>query len=248
VIRAGVCFLLAAAVGGFTGARSFTAAARADAGLRAKEPGRMQTQTSQPGPWRSLFDGKTTGGWRGFRQKVMPAGWKAIDGTLTRDGSAGDIVSLDEFSNFELAVDWKIAAGANSGIFYRVVEDDRDQEMWMAAPEYQVIDDLGYKGPLKPTQKTGANYDLHPPSLNAVRPAGEWNTTRIVVNGAHVEHWLNGKKVVEYELWSGDWEKLVAASKFKDHPRYARARTGRIGLQDHGDWVAYRNIRIRELR
>ena len=208
----------------------------------------MQTQTSQPGPWRSLFDGKTTAGWRGFRQKGMPAGWKAIDGALTRDSAASDIVSLEEFSNFELTVDWKIAPGANSGIFYRVVEDDRDQEMWMAAPEYQVIDDIGYKGPLKPTQKTGANYDLHPPSQNAVRPAGDWNTTRIVVNGAHVEHWLNEKQVVEYELWSGAWEKLVSASKFKDHPRYARARTGRIGLQDHGDWVAYRNIRIRELR
>jgi len=208
----------------------------------------MQTPTSQPGPWRPLFDGKTTAGWRGFRQKVMPAGWKAIDGALTRDSAATDIVSLEEFSNFELTIEWKIAAGANSGIFYRVVEDDRDQEMWMAGPEYQVIDDLGYQGPLKPTQKTGANYDLHPPSQNAVRPAGEWNTTRIVVNGAHVEHWLNERQVVEYELWSEAWEKLVAASKFKDHPRYARARSGRIGLQDHGDWVAYRNIRIRELR
>jgi len=208
----------------------------------------MPIQTLQPGAWRSLFDGRTTTGWRGFRQKVMPPGWKAIDGALTRDSAAGDIVSLDEFSNFELTIDWKIAPGANSGIFYRVVEDDRDPEMWMAGPEYQVIDDIGYKEPLKPTQKTGANYDLHPPSQNAVRPAGEWNTTRIVVNGAHVEHWLNGKKVVEYELWSADWEKLVAASKFKDHPRYARARSGRIGLQDHGDWVAYRNIRIRELQ
>jgi hypothetical protein len=206
-----------------------------------------QAQPHQPGAWQALFDGTTTAGWHGYNQKTMPDGWKVVDGAFTRVGKGGDIVSDREFANFELVVDWKIAAKGNSGIFYRVVEHPDDTEMWMAAPEYQLIDDAGYPGPLKPTQKTAANYDLQPPGVDATRPAGEWNTTRILVDGAHVEHWLNGKQIVVYDLWTDEWNKLVAVSKFKDHPRYARAKSGRIGIQDHGDPAAFRSIRIREL-
>src|SRR5258708_7111932 len=202
---------------------------------------------SGEGGWKSLFDGKTTAGWRGYRQKTLPDGWQVVDGALTRVGKGGDIVSDGEFENFELTLDWKIAPGGNSGIFYRVVEHDEDTEMWMAAPEYQLIDDTGYPGKLKPTQKTAANYDLQPPGVDATRPAGSWNSTRILVNGSHVEHWLNGQLIVAYELWSDEWNRLVAQSKFKDHPRYARARKGRIGIQDHGAAASFRNIRIREL-
>jgi hypothetical protein len=202
-----------------------------------------------PKPWRSLFDGKTTAGWRGFKQQQLPDGWQAIDGALARTGKAGDIVSIDEFDDFELTIDWKIAPGANSGIFYRVVENDEDPDMWMVAPEYQIIDDKGYKGgPLKPTQLTAANYDLQPPGRDATKPAGAWNTTRILVDGSHVEHWLNGVAIVKYDLWTDEWKALVAKSKFKDHPRYAQARKGHIGIQDHGDQAAFRNIRIRPLR
>jgi len=201
-----------------------------------------------PGPWQPLFDGRTTAGWRGWRQRTLPAGWKVMDGALTRADKGGDIVSLREFADFELEVEWKIAPKANSGLFYRVVEHPEDTEMWMAAPEYQIIDDAGYPSPLKPTQKTAANYDLQPPGVDATKPAGEWNATRILVNGAHVEHWLNGKQIVAYELWSDDWLRLVAVSKFKDHPRYARATSGRIGIQDHGDSIAFRSIRIREFK
>ena len=197
--------------------------------------------------WRSLFDGKTTAGWRGFKQQQMPDGWTVVDGALTRGGKAGDIVSIDEFEDFELTIDWKIAPEANSGIFYRVVENAADPLMWMVAPEYQLIDDKGYKGPLKPTQKTAANYDLQPPGRDATKRPGSWNTTRIVVDGSHVEHWLNGVAIVKYDLWTDEWKTLVAQSKFKDHPRYAQARRGHIGIQDHGDWAAFRNIRIREL-
>jgi hypothetical protein len=220
--------------------------------LAATAPTATRGQTSTKGSagngWKDLFDGKSTAGWRGFRQTVMPEGWKVVDGALTRVAKAGDLVSLDEFDNFELVAEWKIAPGANSGIFYRVVENESDAEMWMCAPEYQIIDDAGYKGPLKPTQKTAANYDLNPPGQDATRPAGSWNTTRILVNGSHVEHWLNGVLIVSYDLWTDGWSKLVAASKFADHPRYARARRGRIGIQDHGDWVAFRSIRIREIQ
>ena len=194
-----------------------------------------------------LFDGKTTAGWHGYKQKTMPEGWQVVDGTLTRVGKGGDIVSDQEFENFELTLEWKIAPGGNSGVFYRVVERDEDTEMWMAAPDDQLIDDTGYPGTLKPTQKTAANYDLQPPGRDATRPAGSWNTTRILVNGSHVEHWLNGQLIVSYDLWTDEWTRLVAVSKFKDHPHYARARKGRIGLQDHGDAASFRNIRIREL-
>ena len=196
--------------------------------------------------WRVLFDGKTTGGWRGFRRQTLPGGWRAVDGTLTRVGEAGDIVTVDQFGDFELTLEWRVGANGNTGVFYRVVEDD--DVMWHVAPEYQIIDNAYNKEPLKPTQHTGANYDLHPPSRDVTKPIGSWNETRLLVRGAHVEHWLNGVKVVEYELWTPDWERRVAGSKFKGYPKYARARRGHIGLQDHGDLVAFRNIRIREIR
>ena len=204
--------------------------------------------SGQTSAWRPLFDGKSTAGWRGYKQQQMPAGWSVIDGALTRGGKAGDIVSVDQFGDFELTLEWKIAPGANSGLFYRVVETPDDGPMWQVAPEYQLIDDRGYKGPLKDTQKTAANYDLQPPARDATKPAGEWNITRIVVNGSRVEHWLNGVAIVKYELWTDEWKALVAKSKFKDYPQYARARRGHIGIQDHGDWAAFRNIRIREFR
>jgi hypothetical protein len=132
------------------------------------------------------------------------------------------------------------------GVFYRVTEEA--DVIWHAAPEMQIIDDAGYKDPLKPAQKSGANYDLHAPAQAVTRPAGSWNESRLLVRGSHVEHWLNGVRVVEYELGSADWEQRVKASKFNQYPRYGRARRGHIGLQDHGDGVAYRNVRIREFK
>jgi hypothetical protein len=197
------------------------------------------------GGWRSLFDGKTTAGWRGYRQKTMPDGWTVVDGTLTRSGKGGDIVSVDQFGDFELEIEWKIAPGGNSGVFYRVPEEDA--VIWHDAPEMQLIDDAGYKGPLKATQKAGANYDLNPPLRDVTRPAGSWNESRIIARGNHVEHWLNGTKIVEYELESADWKERVKASKFAEYPNYGRARRGHIAIQDHGDAVAFRKIRIRQL-
>ena len=202
----------------------------------------LGAQSSPQG--RSLFDGKTTNGWRGFRQPAMPEGWKVVDGALTRVSKSTDIVTVDEFGDFELTLEWKLPPNGNSGIFYRVTEDDA--VMWHVAPEFQLIDNA-YKEPLKPVQLAGANYDLHPPSRDVTRPIGSWNEARVIARGAHVEHWVNGVKVVEYELWTSAWERQVRGSKFKDYPRYARARRGHIGLQDHDDRVQFRNIRIREL-
>lgn len=195
--------------------------------------------------WRLLFDGRTTAGWRGFRKQTLPGGWQAIDGALTRVGEAGDIVTVDEFGDFELTLEWKLAPNGNSGVFYRVTEDD--DVMWHVAPEYQIIDNAYNSEPLKPAQHAGANYDLHPPSRDVTKPIGTWNQTRLLVRGAHVEHWLNDVKVVEYELWTPDWERRVQGSKFKDYPNYGRARRGHIGLQDHGDRAAYRQIKIRPI-
>lgn len=201
-------------------------------------------QTTSAG-WRSLFDGKTTVGWRGYRQTTMPDGWAVVDGALTRVGKGGDIVTVDQFGDFELSLEWKVSPGANSGVFFRVVEDD--PVMWHLAPEIQIIDNA-YKGGLKPEQTAGSNYDLHAPTRDVTRPPGSWNELRLLVNGDRVEQWVNGTKVVEYEIGSEDWTRRVQASKFREYASYGRARRGHIGLQDHGAQVAYRNIRIRELR
>ena len=203
------------------------------------------TPAERSAGWRLLFDGRTTAGWRGFRMDSMPSGWQAVDGALTRVGPGGDIITRQAFRNFELALEWTVAPGGNSGIFYRASEDD--EAIYWTAPEMQVLDDAGHDDGQSRLTAAGANYGLDPAPTGVVRPAGEWNQVRLVVNGAHVEHWLNGTKVVDYELGSPAWEAKVQASKFAPHPHYGRNAEGYIGLQDHGDWVAYRNIKIRVL-
>lgn len=202
------------------------------------------TAAAQSG-WRSLFDGRTTAGWRGFRMDTVPAGWQVVDGALTRVGGGGDIITTDQFANFELELEWNVAAGGNSGIMFRVTEDS--DATYKSGPEMQVLDDAAHRDGQSRLTAAGANYGLDAAPAGVVEPAGEWNAVRLVVNGAHVEHWLNGVKVVEYELWSPEWEAKVAATKFAQWPGYGRARSGHIALQDHGDRVAYRNIRIRVL-
>ncbi|HEX6559836.1 MAG TPA: DUF1080 domain-containing protein [Longimicrobiales bacterium] len=196
--------------------------------------------------WIALFDGHSTAAWRGYNKPALPAGWQVVAGALTRVAEAGDIVSKDNFDNFELELEWKIAKGSNSGIFFHVQEDSA-LAMYMSGPEMQVLDNKVHQDGLEPRTSAGSNYALHAPVRDVTKPVGEWNKVRIIVNGPHVEHWLNGVKIVEYELWSDDWKQRVAESKFKAWPAYGIARTGHIGLQDHGDWVAYRNIRIRPI-
>ncbi len=201
--------------------------------------------TPTSGEWTSLLDSAATG-WRGYQKPALPDGWKVVDGALTRVAGSGDIVyGTEEFGDFELELEWKIAEGGNSGIFFRAGETA--ERMYHSAPEMQVLDNV--KGADNATELTlaGANYGLHPSPRDAAKPAGEWNQVRLVAKGSHIEHWLNGRKVVEYELGSPDWEARVQASKFKEWPLYGRAPKGLLGLQDHGDWVAYRNIRIRPL-
>ena len=195
--------------------------------------------------WRLLFDGRTTAGWRGYQKQEMPAGWQVVDGALTRVGEAGDIITVDQFADFELALEWKILAGGNSGIFYRVTEEG--EYGYYSGPEMQVLDDAAHADGKSRLTSAGSAYGLYAAPAGVVRPAGEWNQVHIVVKGNHVEHWLNGQRVVSYELMSPEWEAKVKATKFAEWPQYGRAPRGHIALQDHGDWVAYRNIRIREM-
>ena len=195
--------------------------------------------------WRLLFDGATSAGWHLYGGGRV-VGWEIADGALVAlaQDDGHDIVTDDEFENFELVVDWKLSPRANSGIFYNVVEQGY-KVIYASGPEYQIIDDDGWPSRLEEWQHTGANYAMHPPLARAAKPVGEWNHTRIVVNLGHVEHWLNGAKTADYVMWTPEWEKLVAAGKWKDYPGYGRARKGRIGLQDHGNKVWFRNLKVR---
>jgi Domain of Unknown Function (DUF1080) len=196
--------------------------------------------------WRSLFDGHSAAAWRGFRSDHLPAGWRVVDQTLTRVGPAGDIVTREQFGDFELALEWMVRSGGNSGVFYRVSEAPGLAQVWESGPELQVLDDAGHPDGAHPETSAGSCYGLYPAPRGVARPAGEWNDVRIVVREKHVEHWLNGRKIVEYELESPEWQERVRGSKFAPMPRYGREPRGHIALQDHGDWVAYRNIRVRE--
>jgi hypothetical protein len=194
--------------------------------------------------WRLLFDGRSLAGWRSFKSEQPPSGWSIVDGVLVRTGPGGDLMTVEQFGSFELELDFKIAEGGNSGIMYRVTTEG-DAPYW-SGPEYQILDNERHRDAKNgPDRLTGANYDLIAPSPDASRPAGEWNTARIVVQGNHVEHWLNGTKVVTYEFGSPEWTRLVEESKFKAWPIYGKAQRGHLVLQDHGDQVEFRNIKIR---
>jgi hypothetical protein len=185
--------------------------------------------------------------WRGYRQDSLPGGWRFDPATreLTRAAAAGDLITRAQWSDFELELEWKVGPRGNSGIFYRANEGTT--RIYENAPEYQILDNTGHPDGRNSGTSAGANYALHAPAADVTRPVGEWNEARIVAVGAHVEHWLNGVKVVEYEMGSADWAARVQASKFAQWPTYGLATRGHIGLQDHGDVVSFRNIRIREL-
>ncbi|MEO8635941.1 MAG: DUF1080 domain-containing protein [Gemmatimonadales bacterium] len=196
--------------------------------------------------WTLLFDGSSTDAWRGYKASTLPAGWTVVDGAFTRTGAGGDIITRSEYSNFELTLEWKIASGGNSGIMYRVTEDNA--ATYESGPEMQVLDDARHPEGSSRLTAAGSCYGLYPSPAGVVKPAGEWNRVRILVAGSHVEHWLNGVKVVDYTLGNPEWLSKVASSKFAQWPGYGKAVRGHIALQDHGDAVAYRDIRIRELR
>jgi len=159
----------------------------------------------------------------------------------------GDIVTRDQFGDFELSLEWQISTGGNAGVFYRGTEEY--EHIYWSAPEYQLLDDANHADGKSRLTSAGSDYGVYASPAGHLKPVGEWNETRIVAKGSHVEHWLNGAKLLEYELGSPDWAAKVAASKFKDWPNYGKAARGHIALQgDHTGSLAFRNIRIRELK
>lgn len=194
--------------------------------------------------WRSLFDGRSLSEWRGYKSQQVPTGWSIVDGTITKVGEAEDLVSREQFGNFELSLDWKLGEGGNSGVFYRATEEY--EHIYLSGPEYQLLDDARHPDGRNRLTAAGSAYGLYAPPAGVVNPAGQWNVTRILVRGAHVEHWLNGQKVVEYELGSADWAAKVKKSKFGEWPNYGRASSGYIGIQgDHTGLLTLRNLKIR---
>lgn len=185
--------------------------------------------------------------WRGYQLDALPAGWSFDTATnvLSRTSNGGDIITREQYGDFELELEWKIDSAGNSGIFYRATEGT--EVIYMNATEMQILDNARHADGKNSLTSTGANYALYAPTAAAAKPVGEWNHVRIVADGPHVEHWLNGTKVVEYEMGSEDWAARVKDSKFAQWPAYGQSMTGHLGLQDHGDAVSFRNIRVREI-
>jgi len=196
--------------------------------------------------WIVLFDGEKVNGLRGYKQKGLPDSWVIVDGTMkTIPGHGVDLISENVYKNFELELEWKVPKGGNSGIFYFATEEGK--HIYESAPEMQVLDNIAHKDGLRDVTTAGSLYDLIAPIKNVVKTVGEFNQVRIKVQDNHVEHWLNGIKVVDYIYQSEHMKALIAKSKFKTMPLFAKASSGHIGLQgDHGE-IWYRNIRIRKL-
>ena len=204
------------------------------------------TEEEKKAGWKLLFDGKTTEGWKGYRKDAMPGGWKVVDGALVTKGKSGDICTVEEFADFELQVDWKISPGGNSGIMYRVAETKNAP--YLTGPEYQLLDDEKHGDGRNPLTSAGSIYAVYPPAKKVLKPVGEWNHTKIILKGNHIEHWLNGEKMCEAEIGSEDWNARIAKSKWAKESGYAKEPKGKIDLQDHGDAVEFKNIKILVLK
>lgn len=198
--------------------------------------------------WKLLFNGTDLSGWKGYKKDAPGAGWAVEDGVMTLTaGGAGDIMTTEQFGPFELMLEWKIAPNGNSGIIYLIREDAAADNTYNTGPEMQVLDDDGHPDGKIPSHRAGALYDIETPPAGALKPVGEWNEATVRFTGSEIEHWLNGKLVSESSYGDDAWKAKVAASKFKQWPLFGTFASGHIALQDHGDRVWYRNIRIRAL-
>ena len=197
--------------------------------------------------WVNLFDGKTLAGWKSYSGKPIGSQWVVEDGALhLTGGGGGDLVTDKEFQDFELQFQWKVSPGANSGVMYRVRLGDKAP--YLSGPEYQVLDDSKHRDGGNPKTSAAALYGLIAGSNRELKPVGEWNSSTIVLKGNHVEHWLNGRKVVETDIGTDGWNSMIADSKFKDWKQFGGSKKGLICLQDHGDKVWFRDLKIRELK
>lgn len=206
--------------------------------------------------WQLLFDGKSTKGWHTFNKPTIGSAWKIKDSALVLDASekenwqirnGGDIVYETDYTNFHLKIEWKVAKNANSGIMFFVKEDPKYKYPWETGIEMQVLDNNGHPDAKINKHRAGDLYDIIAAKPETAKPAEEWNAAEIICKDGKLEFWLNGIKVVETTLWTDEWRKMVAASKFKAMPDYGTLQTGKISLQDHGDVVAFRNIKIKKL-
>ena len=220
----------------------------------ADEPEVNNEGPTAAGEWIDLFNGRNLNGWRSYGGGEPNEAWVIEDGVLfldvdadTEETTGGDLITEDQYENFELELEWKLTEGGNSGIFYGVREIEGHEVAYETGIEMQILDDDRHPDGRLPETSAGACYALYGPAKDVVRPVGEFNKARLVVKDGHAEHWLNGQKIVEYEIGSEDWNRRVAESKFADWEHFARYRRGHIGLQDHTDPVWFRNIRIREL-
>jgi hypothetical protein len=207
----------------------------------------------QKAGWRLLFDGRSTAGWRGYKSKTVSASWRVENGSLlsrrVRGQSSGDLITVDQFDDFELLLQWKMTKGNNSGVIYRATE--QHDQVWQSGPEYQILDNAGHLDGLNKLASAGACYAVFAPSKDATRPLGQWNQTRILAQGKHIEHWLNGEKLLEYDIDSDRWQAHVKTSKFfptaYGQGNWGQATKGHIGLQDYGGAIEFRNIKIRPM-
>lgn len=231
------------------------AAAVLAAGCTTKNPGNNPTHSAAASDsaagWITLFDGSSKAGWHIYNNQSDGSAWVIDNGTLhfdaSRQNGRGDLTTNDEFENFELELEWKIAPCGNSGIMFNVVEHADFKYPFLTGPEMQVLDNACHPDAKINKHRAGDLYDLIACSQETVKPAGEWNHVRIVSNNGNVEFWLNGENVVKFTLGTPEWDSLVANSKFKEWSAFGKARKGHIVLQDHGDKVWYRNIRIKNL-
>jgi hypothetical protein len=216
-----------------------------------KEAKEQMSAEQKTGEWTSLFDGSSLKGWRNYRETKVGPAWKVVDGTLMLDPSSdsrgGDLLTDEEFENFELELEWKIDSCGNSGIIFNVVEDPEYSEVWETGPEMQVLDNTCHPDAKIIKHRAGDLYDLISCSTETVKPAGEWNAVRIISQNASYEFYLNGSKIVSFTMHTPEWDEMIRNSKFKDMPAFGKSTRGHIALQDHGNKVWFRNIRIKKL-
>lgn len=229
----------------------------AQTGTPAQTPA-MNTLTDQErnDGWELLFDGQSTKGWHKYKADTIGHAWKAVGNTLFLDAAikkdgkvigGGDIVSDREFDNFHLKYDWKVSVKGNSGVIIYAQEDNKYKYPWETGPEMQVLDNNGHPDAKIIKHRAGDLYDLVSSTKETVKPAMEWNSAEIKSKDGKLDFYLNGENILSTTLWDDNWKKLVAGSKFKNMPDFGKYQKGKLGLQDHGDNVWFRNIKIKKL-